>query len=232
MVLDSFVRADGSSGAGPFSASFTFAPAVPITSDDPGAVILANAGVPVEIAALAIHAYNSARAQQLTDSAVFSVVDFSKPSYEKRLWIVNLDTGELLVNDRVAHGSGSASPTDPAMASSFSNVSGSNQSSLGLVRTAETYDGTHPHSLRLDGLEDSNSNMRDRLIVMHGATYAEDDFVDANGYLGRSNGCFAVAQSREAGIVDIVKGRHAALRVLPGRRVALIEPVPAVSTSR
>ena len=91
------------------------------------------------------------------------------------------------------------------MAAHFSNTPGSLQSSLGLSRTAETYDGNNGYSLRLDGLEASNDNMRDRAIVMHGAAYAEDSFVDDNGYLGRSSGCPAVAMSRSADLIDLVK---------------------------
>ncbi|HEY4223344.1 MAG TPA: murein L,D-transpeptidase catalytic domain family protein [Myxococcota bacterium] len=200
VVMDSFVRSDGSRGAGPFSATITFTAAPP-----PGENPIADAGVPLEIASLAIIAFDNALAQGLSESHVLTVVDYSESSVEQRLWTVNVDTGELLLHDRVAHGSGSNSASDPAMATTFSNTSGSNQSSLGLIRTAETYDGEHGYSLRLDGLEPSNDNMRDRAIVMHGASYAEDDFVDQNGYLGRSNGCLAVAQSRSASIIDVVK---------------------------
>ena len=111
----------------------------------------------------------------------------------------------MLHTDRVTHGIGSNSPDDPAMASAFSNISGSNMSSLGLSLTAETYIGSHGLSLRLDGLEDANDNMRPRAIVMHGADYAEDTFVDENGYLGRSQGCPAIAQSRSDDVVTLVK---------------------------
>jgi hypothetical protein len=91
------------------------------------------------------------------------------------------------------------------MADTFSNTPNSNMSSLGLSRTAETYEGSNGYSLRLDGLEDSNDNMRDRFIVMHGASYAEDAFVDRNGYLGRSNGCPAMAASRSSEVIDLVQ---------------------------
>jgi hypothetical protein len=166
---------------------------------------LVAAGVPAAMAALGLTAYTNGRAQNLTTSSVFTVVDFSQPSNNRRLWTVDMDTGALLVTDRVAHGSGSNSADDPAMADSFSNVSGSNQSSLGLCLTAETYQGTHGYSLRIDGLEDSNANVRDRAIVVHGADYCEDDFVEQNGYLGRSSGCLAVAQSRSAALIDIIR---------------------------
>ncbi len=205
VVLDSYVRADGTDGEGPFSATFSFLPDGDAGPDGFGPDALVAAGVPADVAALAVRAYNAAKAQDLTDSTVFSVIDFAMPSWEKRLWIVDLATGALLINDHVSHGSGSNTAGDPAMADAFSNTPGSNQTSLGLSRTAETYQGNHGYSLRLDGLEGSNDNMRSRAIVMHGATYAEDDFLAQNGYLGRSNGCFAVAQSRSAAVIDVVK---------------------------
>ncbi len=201
VVLDSYVDADGSVGAGAFSASFVFSPVL----DDPSAAVLTAVGVRDEVAALAMHAYAAALSQDLTDSATFSVIDYSLPSTALRLWVVDVATGALLVNDRVTHGSGSNSADDPAVADAFSNEPGSFQSSLGLARTAETYEGSNGYSLRLDGLESANSNMRDRAIVMHGALYAEDSFVDENGYLGRSNGCPAVAMSRSADVIDLVK---------------------------
>lgn len=201
VALDSFVYLDGTVGSGAFRATFTFTP----QSETPHVDVLTAVGVAPEVAALAARAWERARDQGLTDSDTFSVIDFSLPSTERRLWIVDLASGALLRNDRVSHGSGSNSADDPAMAASFSNTSGSNQSSLGLSRFAETYEGTHGYSLRIDGLEDSNDNMRSRAIVMHGAAYAEDEFVDSNGYLGRSNGCPAVAQSRSASTIDLVK---------------------------
>ena len=158
-----------------------------------------------DIAADARAAVDNARVAGLVDNDVFSVIDFSLPSTARRLWVFDLATGAVLVNDRVSHGSGSNSDDDPSRADTFSNTPGSLMSSLGLSRTAETYDGSNGYSLRLDGLEPSNDEMRDRAIVVHGAAYAEDEFVDDNGYLGRSSGCPAVAMSRSADLIDLIK---------------------------
>jgi hypothetical protein len=202
VVLDSYVRANGSEGAGAFSAQFLF------RADDgtsPAEAALVAAGAGVDVAALAVRAYNNARQQNITDRPELSVIDFSLPSTQRRLWVINMDTGTILFNDRVSHGSGSNSDNDPSMADTFSNTPGSNMTSLGLALTAETYQGNNGYSLRLDGLEDSNDNNRTRAIVVHGAQYAEDSFVDTNGYLGRSNGCPAVAMSRSAAFIDIIR---------------------------
>ncbi|MBM4281085.1 MAG: murein L,D-transpeptidase catalytic domain family protein [Deltaproteobacteria bacterium] len=195
------MRADGTVGAGAFSATFTFTTA----GADAGERALVQAGASPTVAALAVQAYRSARGQGLSDSPVLSVIDFSRPSTEERLWIVDVEVGALLDRDHVTHGSGSNDPNDPRMASTFSNTPESHQSSLGLSLTAETYQGSNGLSLRLDGLEPSNDNVRARAIVMHGADYAEDAFVARYGYLGRSQGCPAVAQSRVVALIDLVK---------------------------
>lgn len=199
IVFDSYTRRDGTTGAGAFAAEISF------TSSSSTDNVLTDAGVSDTVAALALRAFDAAAAQDLADRPILTVIDFSLPSTARRLWTVDIQTGEVLANDRVTHGSGSGSSSDPAMASSFSNVEGSNKSSLGLARTAETYSGSNGYSLRLDGLEPSNDNMRDRAIVIHGAAYAEDSFVDDNGYLGRSQGCPAVAMSRSRSFIDVVK---------------------------
>jgi hypothetical protein len=177
----------------------------PSSSSDPMRAALENAGVSAVVAERAITAYRAALAQDLTDSPVFTVIDFSQPSTTKRWITVNLTTGAVLLRERVAHGSGSGSSSSAAMASSFSNEDGTHKSSLGLARTAETYNGSKGYSLRLDGLEPSNDAMRARAIVVHGADYVEDSFVSSNGYAGRSWGCPAVAASHARNVVDVIK---------------------------
>jgi hypothetical protein len=81
------------------------------------------------------------------------------------------------------------------MADTFSNVPGSLQSSLGIYRCSENYNGSHGISMRLDGLEETNSKARARNIVFHRADYVSDEFILENGKIGRSNGCFVVENS-------------------------------------
>lgn len=191
--------------------------------DDDGADVVARdvfaaAGLAADVARDANVVVAHARDAGLVDGDVFSVIDFSLPSTERRLWVIDLSSGAVLVNDRVSHGSGSNSADDPARADTFSNTPGSLMSSLGLSRTAETYEGNNGYSLRLDGLEPSNDQMRDRAIVVHGAAYAEDEFVDDNGYLGRSSGCPAVAMSRSAALIDLIKEGTLLLQWFPDER--------------
>ena len=97
-----------------------------------------------------------------------AVIDFSLPSSDKRLWIFDLDSKKLVLHDFVAHGNRSGDN----FATRFSNTNGSHQSSIGLFRTAESYQGKHGYSLRMDGLEPGiNDRARERAIVIHPADY-------------------------------------------------------------
>ncbi|MFT5889309.1 MAG: hypothetical protein ACI9BO_002135 [Zhongshania sp.] len=132
-----------------------------------------------------------------------AVIDFSLPSSKPRLWIFDLHTKQLVLKDLVAHGKGSGNNH----ATSFSNVEGSHQSSLGLFRTAESYVGKHGYSLRMDGLEQGvNDLARERAIVIHGADYVDPAWISRQGRIGRSLGCPAVRSEIAQQVVDNLKG--------------------------
>ena len=132
-----------------------------------------------------------------------TVIDYSKPSSQKRLWVYDLTRRELLYEELVAHGQGSGAN----FATEFSNLPDSHQTSLGLFVTDETYVGRNGYSLRLDGLDKGvNDRARERAIVMHGAPYVSPAFVKANGRLGRSHGCPAVSDAVARDLIDKVKG--------------------------
>jgi hypothetical protein len=132
-----------------------------------------------------------------------TVIDYSKPSSERRLWVYDLKTKQLLFEELVAHGQGSGAN----MATQFSNNDESHQTSLGLFVTGDTYVGKNGYSLRLDGLDKGvNDHARDRAIVMHGAPYVSPEFVQANGRLGRSWGCPAISELVARKMIDTVKG--------------------------
>jgi hypothetical protein len=92
----------------------------------------------------------------------------------------------------VAHGRGS-DPNHTGWLERFSNGFGSNATSSGAYRTDNFYVGAHGRSLRLSGLDASNSNALERAIVVHGAWYVSQDMAASRGVLGRSEGCFALA---------------------------------------
>lgn len=117
----------------------------------------------------------------------WAVVDFNKPSSEERFFIFNLNENSVK-KYLVAHGKNSGE----LYATYFSNVNGSNKSSLGIYKTKYIFQsGSHGKALGLKGLEDTNSNAELREIIIHKADYVMADY-KGTGRSGRSLGCFAV----------------------------------------
>ena len=137
---------------------------------------------------------------------VVALVDFSLPSRVPRLHVVNLADGRAR-SHWVAHGRGS-DPARTGWLERFSNDPHSNATSAGAFRTGEVYSGAHGRSIRLEGLDASNSNAAARAIVVHAAWYVSAAMIGACGMLGRSQGCFAVAPaSMEALLAQLPPGR-------------------------
>lgn len=131
-----------------------------------------------------------------------AVIDYSQPSTARRLWIFDLRKKTLVLRDLVAHGQKSGEN----FATQFSNREGSYQSSLGLFRTQESYQGAHGYSLRMDGLEPGfNDLARDRAIVIHAADYVSPLWSKREGRIGRSQGCPAVRPQVARQVVDKLK---------------------------
>jgi hypothetical protein len=121
------------------------------------------------------------------------VADFSLPSRMPRFHVVRLADGKV-TSHLVAHGRGS-DPAHTGWLERFSNEPRSNATSAGAYRTGDFYVGAHGHSIRLDGLDPTNSNASSRAIVVHSAWYVSEAMAGIRGVLGRSEGCFAVAGS-------------------------------------
>ena len=122
---------------------------------------------------------------------VMAIADFSLPSRSPRLHLLSLTDGSVTSN-WVAHGRGS-DPAHTGWLEHFSNEPHSNATSAGAYRTEGTYDGAHGRSIRLQGLDATNSNAASRAIVVHGAWYVSAAMVGHWGMLGRSEGCLAVS---------------------------------------
>ena len=131
--------------------------------------------------------YFHANQSNFANKNIISVIDFDQSSKKPRFFVINLKTGAVWAMT-VSHGTGSDRNHD-SYAESFSNVSGSQATSIGFYKTAETYQGSNGYSLRLDGLSRTNSNARVRAIVIHGAAYVQDREV----IQGRSWGCPALS---------------------------------------
>ncbi len=143
-----------------------------------------------------------AAAGKLRNKNVLAIIDFSKPSSQKRLFIINMRSSRLVLQSVVAHGQGSGG----MYATQFSNAADSHQSSLGFYVTQGTYTGQHGYSLRLQGCEPGiNSNAENRNIVLHTADYMSPEYISRMGFAGRSHGCPAVPEKLHRQIIDLVK---------------------------
>lgn len=158
-----------------------------------------NHVVPADLLANAL-AFVVANKEKLDNTTYVTVVDFSKHSGKKRFFIVNLETGAVEPHV-VAHGYGS-DPNSTGFAKKFSNVDGSGMSSLGFYVTGETYDGKNGYSLRLDGVSNTNSHVRERAVVVHGASYVSP----GRSAQGHSAGCFALADEESSAVIKKLRG--------------------------
>ena len=140
---------------------------------------------------------------KLENRSLLTICDFSQPSNNKRLYVIDLKNNSLLYNTYVAHGHNSGT----TVANSFSNLNSSNKSSLGFLVTAETYTGHNGYSMRFDGMEPGiNDNVRMRDIVMHGSAYVGSERAKSGAMMGRSFGCPAVDCRISKQIIDRIKG--------------------------
>lgn len=139
---------------------------------------------------------------ELSNDKYLSILDFSLPSSQKRLWVIDLKSKKVIYHELAAHGKYSGDK----YAQSFSNKPNSKKSSLGFYVTGETYNGKHRYSLKLRGLEPGfNSNAFARGIVVHGANYVSEDIASAQKSVGRSFGCPAVSNEVNKELVDLIK---------------------------
>ncbi|WP_300566860.1 murein L,D-transpeptidase catalytic domain family protein [Flavobacterium sp.] len=154
------------------------------------------------------------RQKGIIQKDILTVIDFSLSSTKKRLWVIDLASNTILYNTVVSHGMNSGGE----FANNFSNAPSSNKSSLGFYATAETYNGKHGLSLKLDGLENGiNSNARARAVVMHGASYANPSILKSQGFLGRSQGCPAIPDAVKNEIIQTIKGKSCLFIYHPSR---------------
>ena len=132
---------------------------------------------------------------------ILTVCDFSQPSDQKRMYIIDVKNYKVLLNTYVAHGRNSG----VEYAQRFSNKIESLQSSLGFYVTKGTYFGKHGLSLKLSGQERGfNDNAEARAVVVHGAQYIGDQRAGA-AYMGRSFGCPAVPQQLASKVINLIK---------------------------
>jgi hypothetical protein len=157
-----------------------------------------------DVLQLAVKAVTCAVASgEIERPRTLTVIDYSRPSVEPRLWVYEVATGALLFEELVAHGRN----TGENLATRFSDTPESRQSSIGLFVTDTTYVGSNGYSLRLDGLEPGfNARARERAIVMHGAPYVDSALAKSQGRIGRSWGCPALRDAIARDVIDTIRG--------------------------
>lgn len=167
-----------------------------------------------EVLKTSLTAYLKAEKLGLNPKQVLTIVDYTLPSTERRLWVIDMKNLKVLFNTWVAHGtnSGAAKPT------SFSNKPSSLKSSLGVFITDAPYTGGKGYSLRIKGLEHNfNDNAYNRTIVFHGAWYVSSSFAKARGMMGRSWGCFAVDNKVIKSLINTIKEKSLVVAYYPDK---------------
>lgn len=174
--------------------------------------VFANQSKPSpEVLKLAQAAYDCAIASGVAKPQTLTVIDYSIPSNMERMWVLDMENNRTLFHTLVAHGKGSGEvkPTK------FSNQPNSRATSLGLFKTAGTYQGSNGYSLRLIGLEPGyNDKAESRAVVMHGAPYVNQN-IAKSGRIGRSWGCPAVPQQLAQPIINTIKGGNLVFAYYP-----------------
>ena len=169
-----------------------------------------------DVFGLALGAANCAvKSGAIAAPSTLTVIDYSKPSTAKRLWVFDLRARSLLYEELVAHGQGSGDNV-PTL---FSNQPETHQSSIGLFEAQDTYVGRNGYSLRLKGLDAGfNDKALERAIVMHGAPYVSEEFARVRGRLGRSWGCPALRETVARDVIDRVKKTGLVFAYYPDQR--------------
>ena len=157
-----------------------------------------NHEVPADLLATAT-TYFDQNKTSFPNQGYITVVDFKPRSDAYRFFLVNMTDGSVQ-KFHTTHGVGSDTDKD-GYAEQFGNEEGSGKSSLGFVRTAEVYTGKFHVSVRLDGLSDTNSNIRDRAVVFHGW----DNVHESNVIQGLSWGCITLDWAVKDGVLEKIK---------------------------
>lgn len=194
-------------------AGCTAGPSRPLPPPQAAAIVpMTQAWPRREVLDLALQAFRCGTREGRFPRPVLTVIDYSLPSTEPRLWVIDLRHKRVLHHELVAHGDRSGD----TMAVAFSNEIGSHQSSLGLFRTDETYTGSYGYALRLTGLEPGvNDHARERAIVVHGASYVSRATIAQCGRIGTTWGCPGLPEDVAPQIIDEIAGGSALFAYYP-----------------
>ena len=163
----------------------------------------------------AYEGYSALENQGKVKNNILTIVDFSFSSTKERMWVIDMENKKVVLQTLVSHGMNSGTE----YAKSFSNQNESFKSSLGFFITGETYNGKHGISLKLDGQEYGlNDNASERAVVVHGADYVSKKLANRQGYIGRSQGCPAVAPEVAKKLINTIKNKSVLFIYHPTRK--------------
>lgn len=201
--------------AGVFTGSSHNSNNTPVGIADQVSYISSQYNINQEAIQMAVAGYQKLRSLgKLANLQYLTIADFSKPSNEERLFIIDMQLMQVVVKSLVAHGRNSGTK----MAHQFSNQLSSFQSSLGFYVTGGIYKGKHGASLELNGVEKGiNDQAKERAIVIHGADYVSNKLIQQQGYIGRSLGCPAVPNNKVSTIINTIKGASCLFIYAPDR---------------
>ena len=184
---------------------------------------LEDKGLSKNVFDLAMQGYNRLiKKRLLRNKNIITIADFSKPSNQKRLYVIDLKRNKVMFQSLVAHGHNSGLD----YATSFSNENDSHKSSLGFYVTVNTYTGDCGYALKLKGCEKGfNDHAYERAIVVHGSEYVTDQFLKSNGFLGRSFGCPALPEKISKKIIDVIKNGSCFFLYHPTQKYLLTSPI-------
>ncbi len=172
-------------------------------------------GLNKEVLRYALSAYKTAHNKGLAKKHYLTVIDYSKPSKEKRFWVIDLDNQKIKYATYVAHGKNSGNATSTR----FSNTPNSKTSSIGVYVTKNGYIGKNGYSLRMQGLEKGvNDNAMKRAVVIHGSTYVSEGIAKSRGQVGRSWGCPAVPKPLSTNIINLIKNDSVVFAYYPHKK--------------
>jgi L,D-transpeptidase catalytic domain len=184
---------------------------------------VSNEGLSYDAFTNALKGYHYFAAKNLLNNTnVLTVIDYSKASIEKRLFVLDVVNKKILYKTWVAHGQQSGLN----YATNFSNTESSHQTSLGFFITLNTYTGEHGYSLKLKGCEAGiNNNAFERAIVVHAADYVNEKIADQQGYMGRSFGCPAIPTNMHKKIIDVIKNGSCMFLYHPTKKYTTVSKI-------
>ncbi len=162
-------------------------------------------GVSDNVFEYALNGYSILQSEGLLiNDSLITIIDYSKPSSEERLFVIDIKNCKICIKSLVAHGKASGE----LFPEYFSNIPQSHQSSLGFFVTDQPYSGKNGYSLKLIGIEKNiNDNAETRAIAFHGANYVSYEYLSEYGRLGRSFGCPALPPDKNHEIIDLIKNK-------------------------